>query len=158
MRTRAFSLVSVTALVLLVAACGRATDAEIDQALGITPTATASAAQLATGTARAAAAATQAAVAAAGGSPGAEVAAVGDVTRGSRQFTVSCMGCHRAGGAGPDLLAPGGPGAAASAATLLPLLREGVGHAVPPGPYTATELSDATIANLAAYIQSRAAP
>src|SRR5215210_4918243 len=100
MRTRAFLLVSVIGTVLLVAACGRATETEINQALGITPTPTPSAAQLATATARAvvADAARTAAAVSAAGSPGTtgQVAALGDVTRGSRQFSTWCAACHSA--------------------------------------------------------------
>ena len=150
-------LIGVASIVLLVAACGRASEAEINQALGITPSPTLSAERLATGTAAAqAAAATRAAAAASPGSGG-QVAAVGDVSRGSRQFTTWCFNCHGPAGA-VKLLEPGGPGAAVTAENLLPLLRDAPGHAVPPGPYTTTEIPDAAVADLAAYILSKAAP
>ena len=157
MRTRAFLLVAVVGVALVVAACGRASQAEINQALGITPTATASAEQIAAATAAAsAAAATRTAVVANAGSPGAgpAVAAVGDVTRGSTQFLVQCSGCHGPGGAGGNLREPGGPGAAVTADNLLVLIREGANH--PPGPYTTAQLSDASVRDIATYIQAQA--
>ncbi len=161
MRTRAFLLVTVIATVLLVVACGRASETEINQALGITPTPTPSAAQLASATARAMEVAAQrTAAAGAAGSPGSggQVAALGDVTRGSRQFTTWCAACHSAAGAGGNILAPGGPGAAVTTETLLPLIREGTNHAKPPGPYKTTEIPDGAVADIAAYILSKAAP
>jgi mono/diheme cytochrome c family protein len=87
-------------------------------------------------------------------SPGA--AAQGDVTKGSRQFQTWCSGCHGPGGVGPDIRSPGSPGATVSAETLLPLVREGVGHADPPGPYSKTEITDAQIADIAAYLNDQA--
>ena len=126
---------------------------EINQALGITPTATQSAEQIASATK--AASATAAARLLAASSPGA--AAQGDVTKGSRQFQTWCSGCHGPGGVGPDIRSPGSPGATVSAETLLPLIREGAGHADPPGPYSKTEITDAQIADIAAYLNDQAA-
>ena len=158
MGKRAVLLVTLTVLAVAMASCGRASPAEIDQALGITPTPTASAAQMATATAAAAAA--EAARTASASSPGAgrEVAALGDVTRGSRQFTTQCSGCHGPSGRGPDILSPGSAGADVTAENLLPLIREGANHPVPPGPYPATLLNDAAVTDIAAFIRSRAAP
>lgn len=157
MAQRGILLVTLIGVAIALAACGRASQAEIEQALGITPTATASAGDIATGAAVAAQAtfAAETAVAAAAAGGGAQVAA-GDVTRGSRQFLTQCSGCHRAGGAGPDLLSPGSVGADVSVDTLMPLVREGVGHPVPPGAYPAPLISDGAIADLAAYIASEA--
>lgn len=158
MGRRGILLVTLIGVALAVSSCGRASQSEIEQALGITPTATASAAQIATGTAAAAATTTaQTAVAAApiGTNPAAQ-AAQGDVGRGSLQFITQCSGCHRAGGAGPDLLSAGGAGAGVTTETLLPLIRDGTGHAVPPGPYPATLLSDGAIADIAVYIAAQA--
>lgn len=150
-------LITLVAVAVGVAACGRASQAEIEQALGITPTPTMSADQLAASTAAAASAVAAQTVAAQNPAPAA-AAVLGDVTRGSRQFTTQCAGCHRPGGPGGDILAPGGPGAGVAFETLLPLVREGTGHAVPPGPYPPTLLSDSAVQDLAAYIRSRAAP
>lgn len=61
------------------------------------------------------------------------------------------MGATAPGGAGPDILAPGSPGASVTADSLLPLIREGEGH-TPPGPYKPTEISDKQIADIAAYL------
>jgi mono/diheme cytochrome c family protein len=146
-------LVALITVALGAAACGRATDDQINQALGITPTATQSAEQVASATK--AASATAAARLLAQSSPGA--VAQGDVSQGSRQFQTWCAGCHRPGGAGPDILSPGSPGASVTAESLLPLIREGVGHAKPPGPYRTTEISDKQVADIAAYLNDQAA-
>ena len=151
-RRRFTLLFTVVAIALIGAACGRATEDQINQALGITPTATASAEQIAAATE--AASATAAARQLAASSPGA--ASLGDVTQGSRQFNTWCSGCHGPGGPGPDIRSPGSPGASVSADSLLPLVREGVGHANPPGPYLPTEISDDQIADIAAYLNSEA--
>ena len=152
---RGIVLAAAVSITLAVAACGRATEQEINQALGITPTPTPSAAQIATATA--AASATAAARAAAASSPGTGgEAALGDVSRGNRVFTTWCSGCHGPGAQGPNILEPGGPGTAVTLETLLPLVREGTGHSSPPGPYKVTEISDNAVRDLAAYIRSRA--
>jgi mono/diheme cytochrome c family protein len=147
------SALLVTALVvsLSAAACGRASEEEINQLLGITPTATLSAESIATGTA--ASSATNAARTAVASSPGA--VALGDVSSGARQFDTWCAGCHGPGGAGPDIRAPGGAGASITAASLAPLIREGEGH-TPPGPYKTTEISDKQIVDIAAYLNVEA--
>ena len=146
-------LVSLITIALGAAACGRATEDQINQALGITPTATESAEQVAA--AAEAASATASARLLAASSPGA--VALGDVSQGSRQFQTWCSGCHGPGGVGPDIRSPGSPGASVTAATLLPLVREGVGHADPPGPYRTTEISDKQVADIAAYLRDQAA-
>ena len=151
-RQRFTLLVTVVAIALVAAACGRATEDQINQALGITPTPTLSAEQIASATE--AASATAAARLLAASSP--DAVALGDVTQGSRQFNTWCSGCHGPGGAGPDILSPGSPGASVTADSLLPLIREGVGHAAPPGPYRVTELSDDQILDIAAYLSSEA--
>lgn len=144
-------------------ACGRANENEINQALGITPTPTVSAEQIATGTAEAAAtgAARTAVAVARAATPGSggdtEVAvAAGDVTRGRLQFLTQCQGCHNPAGIGGNLLAAGGPGAGLTNESLFPLIREGTGHPSPPGAFPATLVSDGNIRDLAAFIQSQA--
>ena len=159
MRTRAFLLVAIVSVALLAAACGRATEAEINQALGITPTATVSAEQLAAATSTAAARALSAA--AGQSTPGAVAVAAGDVNRGNIQFTVNCAGCHGPAGAGGNLLEAGGIGANVTADTLQTLIREGTmadGTNHPPGPYGTTRISDATVGDLVAFILDRAGP
>ena len=156
MRTRAFLLLVVIGVALVAVACGRASTDDINQALGITPTATASAEKIAAAAAAATRSAESAAAASSPGAGGGEVAAVvGDVRRGSNQFRQVCAGCHRPNGPGGDLLAAGGPGANVTAETLRPLVREGTNHN-PPGPYPTTRVSDAAINDLAAYILSEA--
>ena len=152
-RRRATLLFTVVALAVVSAACGRATEDQINQALGITPTATLSAEQIASATE--AASATAAARLMAASSPGA--VAAGDVTQGSRQFNTWCSGCHGPGGAGPDIRSPGSPGASVTAESLLPLIREADGHSTPPGPYLPTEITDGQIADIAAYLNSESA-
>jgi mono/diheme cytochrome c family protein len=149
-------LVSLISVALGAAACGRATEDQINQALGITPTATQSAEQVAAATE--AASATAAARQLAATSP--EAGALGDVTQGSRQFQTWCSGCHGPGGQGPDIRSPGSPGETVTAESLLALVREGVGHPEPPNPpgvYRTTEISDKQVADLAAYLRDQSA-
>ena len=151
-------LVALITVALGAAACGRATEDEINQALGITPTATRSAEQIAAATE--AARATAAGRLLAASSPGAVAAALGDVSQGSRQFQTWCSGCHGPGGVGPDIRSPGSPGATITAETLLPLVREGVGHPEPPDPpgvYRTTEITDKQVADIAAYLRDQSA-
>jgi mono/diheme cytochrome c family protein len=144
-------MATVFSIALVAVSCGRATEDQINQALGITPTATLSAEQIALSTAAAGATSTARALAAS--SPGA--AAQGDVTLGKRQFDTWCVACHGPGGSGPDLLAAGGPGASVTPDLLLPIIREGAGEH-PPGVYKTTEITDKQVADVAAYIQSSA--
>ena len=145
-------MTTVVAIALTVAACGRATEEQINQALGITPTPTMSAEQIAESTA--AASATSAARELALSSPG---AVAGDVTAGKRQFDTWCIGCHGPGGMGPDVRSPGSPGADVDPDTLLAMIREGENH-TPPGPYKSTELSDKQIIDIAAYLHTAPGP
>jgi mono/diheme cytochrome c family protein len=149
-RRKSALLFAVLAIAFVAAGCGRATEDQIDQALGITPTATLSAEQVAA--AGAAASATAAGRVVASSSPGA--VALGDVTRGARQFDTWCSACHGPGGSAPDILSPGSPGAKLTADSLQPLIRDGAGH-TPPGPYKPTEISNSQIADIAAYIRSK---
>jgi mono/diheme cytochrome c family protein len=150
-RRRTALLISVAILAFGGVACGRATEEQINQLLGITPTATLSAAEIASATAAARATSTARALAAS--SPGA--AALGDVASGERQFETWCAGCHGPGGVGPDIRAPGSAGATISADALASLIREGTDHQ-PPGPYKTTEISDKQIVDIAAYLRQEA--
>lgn len=155
---RASLLLGVLATALLVVACGRASSTEISQALGITPTATLSAAEVAAATTAAFASATRSAANVAAGSPGAGspgAVAAGDVSRGSQQFTTWCAGCHRVGGRGPDILATGSVAAGVTYSELETLIRQGTKHA-PPGPYATTRITDRQLNDLHAFILSRA--
>lgn len=144
-------MATVIAISFFAAACGRSTEDQINQALGITPTATLTTEQL--DSAAAAASATSTARQLALSSPGA--AAFGDVTAGKRQFDTWCTGCHGPGGSGPDILAAGSAGAKADPDFLLALVREGAGH-TPPGAYKVTEISNKQVLDLSAYLISSA--
>jgi mono/diheme cytochrome c family protein len=156
MRNRGALLLTILAVALVAAACGRATEEQINQALGITPTPTPSQDDLATATAQAEA--TEAARQAALASPsGAEAAvALGDVVRGRSQFTTNCMGCHGPGGRGPALLEAGGPGVDITLDQMMSVVRDGTGHPTPPGPYPQSRVADSAIRDITAYILSEA--
>ena len=135
------------AILLFVVACGRATEEQIEQALGITPEPTADPEEATSVTDVAAADASTPANSNEG------VAALG-----RSKFQFNCQTCHSASGSAPDLLAPGGVGADLDYATLYAILREGEGHSPAPGPYETFVLTDADIANIGAYIREQAAP
>lgn len=151
-RAMVLAVVIVTTVALV--ACGRASQEQINAALGITPTPTLSAANM-TATAQAVAA-LKTRTAASNGSPGA-AGPVGNVASGNMQFQTQCAGCHQPGGGGaaPDILAKGSAGSKVTYQTLLPLVRQGKNH-TPPGPYTTLELTDQQVADLVAYILSQA--
>lgn len=153
MRRRFTLLCTVIAVALAAVACGRATDLQINQALGITPTATLSGEAIASSTARTSATSAERALALS--SPGA--VALGDVRQGKTQFNTWCTGCHTPGGSGPNILSPGSAGARVTVDTLLPLIRNAEGHSTPPGPYKTTEISDKQIKDIAAYLHAEAA-
>lgn len=153
-RKRGTLLVSVIAVVLSVAACGRASEEEINQALGITPTPTQSAEQIAEATSRAeAAAATREAQLASGSPASGEVALAGDAVRGQTQFSLWCMQCHGPAGTAPDVLEAGGATAGMSYEELLAFLRDGTNHS--PGPIPNFRVSDQSIVDIQVYIQAQ---
>ncbi len=156
MRNRGAMLLMLITIALVVTACGRASDEQINQALGITPTPTPSQDDLATSTAEAEA--TEAARLAALASPQGESAAValGDVTRGQSQFQTNCMGCHGPGGRGPNLVQAGGAGAEVTLEQMIAVVRNGAGHPTPPGPYPQSRVADSGIRDITAYILSEA--
>jgi mono/diheme cytochrome c family protein len=147
-------LLILITVALAITACGRATDEQINQALGITPTPTPSQEDLATSTAIAQA--TEDARLAAQASPsGAAAVALGDVTRGRTQFQTNCMGCHGAfSQTAPKLLEPGGVGVDLTIEELQAVIRDGEGHPSPPGPYPQSRIADSAIRDLYAYILS----
>ncbi len=162
MANRGLMLVAVLGAAVGLAACGRATDDQINQILGITPTPTPSAEQIVQATAEASATAAARAAALASPTAGAEAGAavaMGDVVSGERQFTTWCAGCHGPGGMGPDILSAGSLGANVTTDRLLAIVHEGEGH-TPPGKYSTTEISAKQVGDLAAYIrqQSGAGP
>jgi mono/diheme cytochrome c family protein len=150
MRTRGSFLIMTLAIALVAVACGRASQKDIDSALGITPTATLSAAEIATGTSQAIADATKQAQALAalsspgsGGSP-VSLAAAGDVVQGRTQFMIRCQQCHQPAGTGtgPALTGPNNPAVAMTDEQLEALIRTGVNHSTPPGAFTTIDISD----------------
>jgi mono/diheme cytochrome c family protein len=144
---RRSTVLGVIAIVMLIGACGRATEQQIDQALGITPTPTVDPVAAAQATEDASMAIATPDDADAG------VAALGRT-----KFQFNCQTCHVPGGSAPDLLESGGPYADIDYATLYPILREGEGHTPSPGPYASFVITDADIANIGAFIREQAAP
>lgn len=153
MANRGLMLAAAIGAAIGLAACGRATDDQVNQILGITPTPTPSAEQIAQATAEASATAAARAAGLASPTAGAAVA-MGDVVSGERQFTTWCAGCHIAGGNGPDILSPGSLGENVTTDRLLAIVHEGEGH-TPPGPYKLTEISAKQVDDLTAYIRQQ---
>ena len=154
MRTRALLLVMTIGIAVVAVACGRASESDINSALGITPSATFSAEQIADQTAEAeSVAATRTAIASTAGTPGA--VAQGDIVQGQQQFSIWCQQCHRPDGTGrgPALAGPDSPAAGMTDEQLTDLIRNGTNHD-PPGGYETHELSDRQIVNINAYIHS----
>jgi cytochrome c551/cytochrome c550 len=146
-------------VVLFAAACGRASDEEINDLLGIVPTPTLSDEQIALATSEAQAeASAQAAAQEAGSSPAAVAdgfdASAGDVTLGRQQFTFQCQQCHRAdgAGAGPSLAGADSPAVALTDGDIAALVREGHGEAPA---FSETRLSDTQLAGIIAFIRDQ---
>lgn len=163
MRKRLSFLVVTLAVAVIAVACGRASQEDINAALGITPTATLSAEQIATGTAAAVAVQqTQSAVIAMAGSPGAggspvDLAAAGDVVQGRTQYQLRCLNCHRPGNAvnAPVLSGPDNPATKYTDQELVDLVRTGEGHATPPGPLSEVTISERQLINIIAFIRDQ---
>lgn len=162
MRRRLSFLVATFAVAVIAVACGRASQKDIDAALGITPSPTLSVAQIATGTASAASAQqTRTAALAAIGSPGSgspvSLAAAGDIVQGRTQFQLRCARCHNPNGNGsaPALAGAGNPATKYTDQELENLVRTGQGHASPPGPLNAVTISDRQLINIIAFIRDQ---
>jgi mono/diheme cytochrome c family protein len=142
MRTRLFFLVAIMGVAVVAVACGRASQADIDSALGITPTATFSAEQIATGTANAALA---------------QESGAGDVAQGKIQYQLRCLNCHRANNTmnAPVLSGPDNPAIQYTDAELEALIRTGQGHSTPPGPLNEVTISESQLTNIIAYIRDQ---
>lgn len=157
------SILAITFLsvLIVVVACGRASEDDINNALGIKPTATLSDEQIAQATEASEAAAS---AVAAGGSPAAAdsgIAAIlqlGDVTLGQQQFSFQCMACHRADGAGtgPALTGPDSPVTDMSDEQLYDLVRNGTGH-TGQQPVSIVRVSDKQLASIILYIRDQLA-
>lgn len=163
MRTRLLFLLATIGVAVFAVACGRASQQEIDSALGITPTATLSAEQVATGTAAAVVAEqTRTAAFNALSSPGAgggdvSLAAAGDVAQGKLQYQLRCLNCHRPNNAvnGPVLAGPDNPAVALTDQQIVDLVRTGEGHASPPGPLTEVTISERQLINILAFVRDQ---
>lgn len=166
MRKRLIFLITTFGIAVIAVACGRATQEEIDSALGITPTATFSAEQIATGTELAISAdqtrsAALAAIENGGSGSPVSLADAGDVVQGKTQFQLRCLNCHKVSGSGvaPSLAGVDNPATKYTDIELRDLVRTGVGHVderTPPGPLSSVTISDRQLINIIAYIRSQA--
>jgi mono/diheme cytochrome c family protein len=156
------SILALTFLsvLIVVVACGRASEDDINNALGIKPTATLSDEQIAQATK---AADTAASAIASGASPaaGAEsgIAAIlqlGDLTLGQQQFSFQCVACHQANGSGrgPALTTADSPVADMTDEQLYELVRDGTGH-TGQQPVSIVRLSDRQLASIILYIRDQ---
>ena len=161
-RHRGYWLIAIIGLASLAVACGRATEDEINAALGITPTATMSADDFTTATAESAANATRISE---GGDEGdaasddtTDLATLGNPLIGRTAFLSNCTGCHAANNSG---VAPALPGASGLAAPLTDMqiynvIRAGVNHSVEMGgPGPRANLTDKQIYDMIAFIRSQ---
>lgn len=150
--------ISFLTVLIVAAACGRASEQDINNALGIKPTATLSGEQIAQATK---AADVEASAIAAGASPpsGEAVAMTqGDVTLGQQQFQFQCAACHQANGSGrgPALTGPKSPAVAMTDEQLFDLVRNGTGH-TGQQPVSTVRLSDRQLASIIVYIRAQIA-
>lgn len=156
-RRRMSLLLCLLSLAVVAVACGRASEDDINSALGITPTATRNADQIAAATTAANDQATQIALGDSATPPtgdeaAAQLLANGNVVLGQTVFFQNCLSCH-----GPN--APAGTLNGPNDADLSPgvfvaMIREGTGHPVPPGPFPAQRVSDDQLRNLHAWLVS----
>jgi mono/diheme cytochrome c family protein len=141
-------------VLIVVVACGRATEEEINKALGIEPTATLSGEQIAQATESANVAASAFAL---GGTPEVETGLpVGDVRLGQQQFQFQCMQCHQPSGAGqgPALTVVDSPVIVMTDQEIFDTVREGTGH-TGQQPISSVRISDNQLASIIAYIRDQ---
>lgn len=160
-RRRGYMLGSIVFLAVIAVACGRATEDDINSALGITPTATLSADQQQTATAAAAARATDAALGIAP-SPGSldnvDLASLGNLTLGRTTFAVQCQRCHTPNGQGvaPALSGANNPAAALTDSQLYSVMNDGTNHGQDiGGPGALGTLTDKQIYDIIAFLRSQ---
>lgn len=156
-RRRSSLIVCLLSLAVLAVACGRASEDDINSALGITPTATRNAEQIAGATTTAQAQETQVAANAAGTPASADDAAAqllanGNVALGQTVFFQNCLSCH--GPNAPAGVLNGPNDADLSAGSFAALIRDGTGHPAPPGPFPTQRISDDQLRNLYAWLVS----
>lgn len=157
LRRRSSLMVCLVSLAVFAVACGRASEDDVNSALGITPTATRNAEQIAGATTTAQAQATRIAAGAAGTPASADDAAAqllanGNVALGQTVFFQNCLSCH-----GPN--APAGAlnvpnDSDLSGGSFVALIRDGTGHPAPPGPFATQRISDDQLRNLYAWLVS----
>ncbi len=154
------SILAITFLsvLIVVVACGRASEDDINNALGIKPTATLSDEQIAQATKAADAAASAIAE---GGTPAAEsgIAAImqlGDLTLGQQQFSFQCTACHQVNGSGrgPALTTADSPAVDLTDEQLYDLVRNGTGH-TGQQPVSTVRISDRQLASIILYIRDQ---
>lgn len=152
------SILALTFLsvLIVVVACGRATEDEINEALGIEPTATLSDQQLAQATEQAAAAAS--AVASGATPAGVPAIPVGDVRLGQQQFQFQCLQCHQPSGVGPGgaITLADSPAIDLTDQEIFDLVRTGEGHEGQQ-PVSEVRVSDMQLASIIAYIRDQIA-
>ena len=161
-RHRAYWLIAIIGLATFAVACGRATEDDINAALGITPTATMSAGDMATATQESAENATRVAEGGGGADAAASdttnLAVLGNPLIGRTTFISNCTGCHVANGSGVAQPIPGAGGIAAplTDAQLYNIIRDGTNHGEDVGgPGARANLTDKQIYDMIAFIRSQ---
>lgn len=160
-RNRALLLASVVLVAVVLVACGRASEDDINAALGITPTATLSAAQITQATEEANALATQ--LATSGGTPSdalnnVNLASLGSVQLGRTNFATQCQRCHtpNGNGAAAALVGSTSPSTKLTDAQIYDMLKSGTNHEkAEGGPGALNLLTDDQIYNIIAYIRDQ---
>jgi len=160
-RNRALLLASVILVSVVLVACGRASEDDINAALGITPTATLSAEQVAQATEDANALATQ--LATSGGTPSnalnnTNLAALGSVQLGRTNFATQCQRCHTPSGTGAAaaLVGATSPSTQLTDVQIYDMLKNGTNHEkAEGGPGPLNLLTDDQIYNIIAFIRDQ---
>jgi mono/diheme cytochrome c family protein len=154
-------LASVVFIAVIAVACGRASEDDINSALGITPTATLSADAQITATAAAAARATDAALGIApspGSQDNVDLASLGNLTLGRTTFAVQCQRCHTPNGAGAAAALSGAnnPAAALSDSEIYSVIKDGTNHSKEAGgPGALGTLTDKQIYDIIAFLRGQ---
>jgi mono/diheme cytochrome c family protein len=161
-RHRAYWLIAIIGLATFAVACGRASEADINAALGITPTPTMSADDMATATTLASENATRVASGGEGVDTAAEdttdLAGLGNPLIGRTAFLSNCTGCHAVNGSGaaPPLAGATGLAAPLTDMQIFNTIREGVRHGEDiGGPGARANLTDKQIYDMIAFIRNQ---
>jgi mono/diheme cytochrome c family protein len=162
-RNRAFFLASALLVAMILVACGRASEDEINAALGITPTATMSAGDQVEATEQANSRATEQAAVAGGATPNSagdttDLAQLGSVQLGRTTFAVQCQRCHSPTGTGVGgaLVGSTSPTVAMTDTQIYNLLKVGTGHdKTTGGPGALPNVTDKQIYDIIAFIRDQ---